>query len=138
MACGPIASLLSGFAAAQDLSTSLPGGLSIPTFQEIPSYYSKDWRDDPGLWGSNPEMRKQSWVLAAAGLDSVLGQTNTTTVLQNLRTAQEKSGNRGWDPRSRALTVRFRGRGQRQFPIRSAVRKRVTTLRATVVNVMIG
>ena len=92
--CGLSASLLSGFAAAQELSTSLPGGLSIATFQEIPSYYTKDWRDDPGLWGSNPEMRKQAWVLAAAGLDKALGSINTTKVLQNLRTAQEKTGNR--------------------------------------------
>jgi hypothetical protein len=93
MACGLIASLLPGFAAAQDLSTPPPGDFSIPLSQEIPSKYTNDWREDPGLWGSNPEMRRQAWILAAAGLDKVLGIINTTKVLQNLRTAQEKSGN---------------------------------------------
>jgi hypothetical protein len=81
-----------GFASAQDLSTPPSGDFSIPLSQEIPSKYTNDWREDPGLWGSNPEMRRQAWILAAAGMDKVLGIINTTKVLQNLRTAQVKSG----------------------------------------------
>ena len=77
------------------LLVSLLFSLAIPNVaQEIPAKYMRGWREDPGLWGNNPQIRTQAWMLAAAGLDSVLGKINTTKVLQNLRIAQEKSGDR--------------------------------------------
>lgn len=91
------------------LSISLLFSLALPNVaQEIPAKYISGWREDPGLWGDNPQIRTQAWMLAAAGLDSVLGKINTTKVLQNLRIAQEKSGNyRGcfwWQWNDRRIT----------------------------------
>ena len=59
---------------------------------EIPARYLTDWQDELGLWGKNPQIRDQAWMLAAAALDGLLDKINTTKVLQNLRIAQEKDG----------------------------------------------
>ncbi len=60
--------------------------------RDIPSPYHQEWQKDLGLWGRNPQIRTQAWMLAAAALDGVLHKIDTTRVLQNLRIAQEKQG----------------------------------------------
>jgi len=59
---------------------------------DIPIPYHQEWQEDLGLWGRNPQIRTQAWMLAAAALDGVLDKIDTTRVLQNLRIAQEKHG----------------------------------------------